>query len=192
MVLIRHNKLKPPFDNYEELSLSEPDALAEGRVNPNIQDITSLDAAAPQIIEALRNAKRVVCSESIRTQQTAQQLMNLIGIQHNIEIDARLNEIVFTPSKMLPFNTEEPLKEIRTGLYRHIQEGGGYADSKEVLEEKFLELLKEYNNSNTACFSHGFLMRLLVSYVKQGVDMDKALKGVYEEASIKYLSFIEV
>lgn len=191
MIFIRHNKLKPPFDCYENLSLPELDALAMGVVNPEIQKIQSLHNISPAIIDALKQAEYILCSESIRTQQTAKQLMKLVGVSLDIQIDGRLNEIVFTPSKILLNSCKNPLREIRSALYQHIQLGGDFAEKKEGLETRISSLLNDYEHQHVICFSHGFFMRLITAYAHYSVDINTALKHIEKARSVGYLESCE-
>jgi len=188
MILVRHNRLQEPYNSYESLSMAELDDIATGKVSPPIEEVISLDFVCSEIIEGLKGAEKVLCSESIRTQLTCRAIMSLLDIDIPTETDSRLNEIIFVPSKIVPEGGgENPLSLVRSSLYEHMLKGGSHADSKFEIEKRIQSLFDDCRGKSIVCFTHGFLMRLIEAYEGSGESIDIALKNISEYQPVDYL-----
>ena len=187
ITLLRHNRLKPPFDNYDKLTLEQLDDLASGGVDPEIQGISSLDGFDPHITEQLKNADIILHAESKRATQTAKQLANLLGGADKLRSDARLNEIYFVPSRLVSKDDPHYLKTLRTKIYEEIAGGGPGAELSSQLEKRMSSLRKDYGGKKVVMVTHGFLIRLMDAYTQHTGNMTEALSHISDVKSVKYM-----
>lgn len=184
MLLIRHNRIKPPYHDYEALSMAQLDALATDQVAP---DIAELPATLPFDEAALRGAERFVCSHSNRTQQTCAALARRFGLAQPVERDACLNELFFVPSQLERRSDESPLAAVRRTLYAAIAGGSPAVEPAARLKARMDELLGRYAGKNVVLFSHGFYIRLVQSYAASKGDLACALATIETFPTVGYL-----
>ena len=163
MFIVRHNRLKPPYHDYAALSADALDALASNKVSPEIADLPSSFPSEADVRSAMENAAYFVCSASQRTQMTCRALMQRFGIEKKLNIDENLNEILFTPSKLLIDKDENPLYAARTRLYSTMKAGGDGVEEAASVQTRMDAVAQKYKGENTVLFSHGFLMRLMMA-----------------------------
>jgi len=189
MLLIRHNRIKPPYHDYEALSIDQLDALATDKVAP---DIAELPATLPFDEAELRGAERFICSYSNRTQQTCAALSRRFGFKQSLERDVCLNELFFVPSQLERKTDESPLAAVRRNLYAAIAGGSPAVEQAARLKARMDELLSKYAGKNVVLFSHGFYMRLVQSYAASGGDMARALATIEAFPTVGYLEIRRV
>lgn len=184
MLLIRHNRIKPPYHDYEALSLDQLDALATDKVAPDIAD---LPANLPFDESELSKVDGFICSTSNRTQQTCMVLCQRFGLAQPLERDACLNELYFVPSQLERNDGESALAAVRRNLYPAIAAGSSAVEPASQIKNRMDELLGKYAGKNLLLFSHGFYMRLVQSYAASGRDMAKALATIENYPTVGYL-----
>lgn len=187
MIIIRHNKLKPPFDDYIKLDLFQLDQLATDRISPDIQGLPdSMDIDLFRGI--LSGCDKIFCSSSSRTQQTCYEVQKLCGLNKSFQQSDLLNEIFFSPLPILK-EAVNPLQHVRDNLYSWIREGNPNAEAKSVLHDRIRKITTEFMSEGVVCFSHGFLIRLLKAYIESNMDFELALKFV---DSVKPVDYLEI
>lgn len=189
MLLIRHNRIQPPYDDYQALSIEQLDDLATNRVSP---DIAALPANLPVDEGMLKAVDYFVCSQSGRTLQTCEALRRRFALSQPVERDACLNELFFVPSQLRRDVSENPLTAVRRYLYPAIAGGSPAVESAAQLKARMDELLARYADKSVLLFSHGFFMRLLQSYVAAGRDMARALHEIEKFPAVGYLEVRQI
>lgn len=188
MIFIRHNSLKPPFNDYTKLSLEQLDALATCSISPDIAELPEDINLSENIINGLEESRLLICSSHIRTKQTCEALLSRYGIKgKEIISDSLVDEILFTPSKMIKDPNENPLLAVRKYLYSSITENNGATETLENLETRINRFIEKYRNSNCVIFSHGFLIRLLISMQNNNGSIIKAIENISDTSPIDYL-----
>jgi broad specificity phosphatase PhoE len=189
MIIIRHNTLKPPYDDYTKLSLQQMDQLATHQVSPPIQDIPStliMDRFAP----LFTTGRSVWCSDSLRTSQTYLAISQVLNNQNSHRIEPNLNEITFSPLALMDDPSQNPLQAIRNHLYDWIAQRRAGIEDYDLLQKRMDHVLDHYQNTDAICFSHGFFIRLLIAYVQSNRNMDKALEYAQGLQPIDYLQIV--
>lgn len=184
MLLVRHNRLQKPYDDYAGFHLATLDALATDKVSPDIQPLPAALPFGEDALRLLRDAE-IVCSTSARTQQTAKAVMEKIGREASFSIDARLNEIAFTPSQM--WVEGNPLQAVRDTLYPRLNENAPGVENREALQSRVDSLIETYLGKNAALFTHGFLIRVIRGRCAHPQDFSAALAAAQALPSVDYL-----
>ncbi len=186
MHLVRHNRLAAPYHDYARLSVAEMDALAQGLVSPDIQQ---LPATLPFDMEALKAALFFVCSPSSRTQQTCEAVRARFGLTQPVRIDSDISEITFMPSLMKRETGDNVLETVRKNLYTGILSRAPGVEDVEILRARISRIDAAYRHENCVLFTHGFLIRLLKSRAKQGGSLDAGLRGIASVQPVEYLEW---
>lgn len=156
---MRHNRLASPYHDYSELNLQQLSQLSLQKVDPPIADLSDKDLLSMDI-DFIMNADYFVCSESVRTQETMLQILNFLGLQKNIIIDSRVNELLFD-AKVLVSCSENILGQVRDHLFDFVLGSRAGVESFDSVSERVSSFLKEYDGKKVFVLSHGFLMSLL-------------------------------
>jgi broad specificity phosphatase PhoE len=192
MLLLRHNRLSPPFHDYAALTADMLDSLAIGTVSPDIAPMPEKILWADALFQKIREADFFVCSGSNRTQQTCHAVMKRHGIEKRIIIDDALNEIFFIPSKLMDDPSDNPLEAVRKKLFSRLLKKGEGVEALDILQGRMDFLLEKYKPEKCVLFSHGFLMRLVSSYCLQARNIQRALADIDKVGTVDYLGSIEV
>lgn len=170
---IRHSNLSRAYSDYNRLSFKEVSDLATHRVSPDINPETKQLLEEKLPMEFAEKIDLIICSQMLRTIQTAEVVLEAIGRDVEIEKNANLDEIHFDPAEL---TTEEKYKErgldeIRMSLFENMQIGDRTESVKQVLERiVFLEKqLREKDEQVILCITHSFFMRLLRLYFIEGI-----------------------
>lgn len=187
MIIIRHNCLLPPYNDYTALSVDMLDDLACDVVSPNIDELPATIKWGEEIFDYFIKAENFYCSEALRTRSTGELLMQRFGISKNIMEDKSLNEIYFVPSKLISSASENPLEAVRKKLYQSILNGKEGVENIKKLTDRAESILKEHSGTNCVLFSHGFFMRFFDSYCSNGKNAQRALENIQESLFVDYL-----
>ena len=187
MLVVRHNRLLPPYHDYQALSLDALDDLATGRVSPPIAALPPTLPWGEDIVRQVNAADYMVCSSALRTQQTCAAVQALYGLNKKVRIDNRLDEILFTPSQLVVSAQDNPLQAVRERLYVRLKEGGPGVEDPQALEGRISAVFQEYKGENCIVFSHGFLMRLMHGMAEKKINFSNALAGISEVLPVDYL-----
>lgn len=187
MLVIRHNRLLPPYHDYQALSLGALDDLALGKVSPSIAPLPQVLPWGEDIARQVIAADYMVCSSALRTQQTCAAVQALYGLDKKVRIDNRLDEILFTPSQLIVSAQENPLQAVRERLYTRLKERGAGVEAPLALEGRISDVFQEYRGENCIVFSHGFLMRLMQSVAVKKSNFSSALGAVSDVPPVDYL-----
>jgi len=173
---MRHNRLASPYHDYSELNLQQLSQLSLQKVDPPIADLSNKDLLSMDI-DFIKNADYFVCSESVRTQETMRQILNFLGLQKNIIIDSRVNELLFD-AKVLVSCSENILGQVRDNLFDFVLGSRAGVESFDSVSERVSSFLKEYDGKKVFVLSHGFLMSLLplICSQKEGTSAGYAFK----------------
>ncbi len=192
MLLVRHNRLLPPFHDYASLTTDMLDRLASGDISPDIAPMPEKIPWDDQAFQHFREAEFFVCSGSNRTQQTCRALIERYNLEKKMVIDHDLNEIFFVPSRMMGHPSENPLEAVRKKLYSSLGAGKEGVEPLDTLHKRINSLLEKYESERCILFSHGFLIRLVSSYCLKGRDIGKALLDINQVLPVDYLGHIAV
>lgn len=192
MLMIRHNRLLPPYDDYRALNVTQLDDLALHRVSPDIAALPADFSFTETMRARLTGAEYLVCSSAPRTHQTSRAMASLLGIAPDVRVDPLLDEIVFLPSALMETPEENPLDAVRERLYAASLGGRRGAESADSLDRRLSGILDRYHDAPAVLFSHGFLMRLMESYVVQGCNIGLALREAGKMRRIEYLDAIDI
>lgn len=184
MLFIRHNRVKPPYHDYEALTVEQLDALATDKVAP---DIAELPANMPFEPDVLKEARTFICSQSNRTQQTCMALKKKYDLGQPVQLDANLNELYFVPSQLGVESGESPLLAVRRRLYPAMGQGASCVEARDKVQARMDALFSAYAGQPVVLFSHGFFIRLLQSYAASKRDMAQALATIDAFAPVNYL-----
>jgi broad specificity phosphatase PhoE len=192
MYFVRHNRLVAPYEDYAKLSLEQLDDLATERISPDIQAIDD-NIARSKFQSIINKAEVVWCSPSIRAQQTCQSTLKSCEVDKPCQVDEVLKEIYFSPKVLVKNNPQvNLLQSVRDQLYTAILEGQEGVEDYDELKARIQMIEEKYSDKKAVCFTHGFLMRLLVSYYRNGYNFDLALKNITEISVIDYLAIVEL
>jgi broad specificity phosphatase PhoE len=177
--LIRHNRLKAPYDDYSKLSLDDLEKLASCEMDPSIQEFVMEDTKGfdPSMV---LDADVLLCSESTRSRETLELLLKLLEIDKEIMIEPLINEISFSPKKLIG-DSDKPLERIRSefvsGLY---DEKSGSEQSNDI--KKRIESLKhKYKGKKVFGVSHGFFMGFWSSIYGESIEPESLQRVDYLE-----------
>lgn len=191
MLLVRHNRLVPPYHDYAALPVSMLDQLASGKISPDIAPLPEFFQDEALIVAHMRQADYFVCSEAPRTQQTCVALLSRFGLpKKEIKIDGNANEILFTPSKMMTEEDATPLQAARMRMYPHMLAGKDSVEPAEKVEARILSLKKQYAGQKVVIFTHGFLMRLMHAAGAGDSSISQALKKAQDMPHCDYLGTV--
>jgi len=157
MIITRHASLPPPYQDYQTLALAELEPLGQQVIDPPI-DLNFDLGCVSSILKNNSSPMSVwVASESVRTQQTAQYIQELIGVTCPIEIDPLLNEIKFSPQQIIAkyVNYNSPLEAVRAYFSMET-----FTCSK--THERYQKILDKYQHQSVLLFSHGFFMQYIL------------------------------
>jgi broad specificity phosphatase PhoE len=184
MYFLRHNRLSKPYQDYSKLSLDTLELLATQQIDPSIEEIEWEKYSTHNIsfLSYLDKAESIICSESIRTQQTATIMLEKLNKKTKITIDKRLNEIWFSPKKILANVSEEKniLEYIRQNIYLLMQSNPEKVEGIDLFTLRINSLIEEYSGRKVVFFSHGFLIRLVKA---QCLSSSNNFKNVLEFAT---------
>lgn len=192
MLLMRHNRLAPPYDDYSQLSFGELEKLATKAISPSTQSF-SINDIKDRDLEYIRAADKLIISESSRSRETCQEICSLCSIDKTIEIDGRINEIYFEPSQMDKGRYQSPLETVRDNLFELIRLDHEAVEAKSDLLYRIEKIYKEYRGKAVVLFSHGFLINLIDAYaesVERNRSFDHALMIASKKKPIKYLQSV--
>jgi hypothetical protein len=161
MLLIRHNRLLPPYHDYAALDVGALDALAAGRVSPSVGPLPEDLGWGPDVVARFMAADEIVCSTAARTQETSALLLLHFGLEKPVGIDGDLDEILFTPSLLMRDPADNPLAAVRAGLFPALLNGGAGAEKLEAVQARAERLAATYRGRNAVLLSHGFFMQYL-------------------------------
>lgn len=153
---IRHNRLKLPYDDYSKLSLDELERLASCEVDPSIQEFTLQDIEGIKRSIVL-DADILICSESIRSRETLEFLLDLFGINKEIVVESLINEIAFSPKRLVD-GDNEPLKLIRENFVRSLNNEYSGSEQVDDIKNRIEDLKKKYKGRKVFGVSHGFFL----------------------------------
>jgi len=186
MLLVRHNISRPPFDDYNAMSLKDIDDIAMFVNDPHIQAFDKKDICE-DLEKMLKEGNPVRCSTSTRTHETYEIACSALGIiSNNPVIDERLKEIWFRPSGFVQAN-ELPLDAIRKRLYDCLLEGSMDTEPFHDLLSRVNHLLDDPDLKNTICFTHGFLMRFIKAYIEVDRKLESLPSALKNTPPIGYL-----
>lgn len=187
MLIIRHYKLVPPYDNYELLTGSLLDGLAINAVSPDIQTLPKNLPFDDETEDYIRSAELMICSEAARTFQTCLGVQKRLGMQGHIVQTPLFNEINFLPTGLVDQVHTNPLSAARSNIFPAILQGAAETENKHILKTRMDDILDYFFGKNIVAFSHGFLIRLLKSYIRNGYDIDRALQQAEFVPPVGYL-----
>lgn len=188
MLIVRHNSLVPPYHDYAALDAATLDLLATGAVSPSIAPLPASIAGEDELRAAMEAAEVFVCSSAVRTAETCRALMARFGITRDIRIDKNLDEISFTPSKMLKSPDENPLQAARDRLYADMAAGSPAVEAASAVETRLSAVLRDYGAGDCVVFSHGFFIRLMAAVAACG-DFTRGLSSAPTAGHVDYLGF---
>ena len=192
MYLVRHNRLKSPYDDYTKLNLQQSDDLAVDRVSPDVQPLDS-GLIIERFSSLTKSVDHVYSSDSKRAQQTCSAVLTICSKNIEVKTEPLLKEIYFSPIALLGHDHKQnPLQSIRGHLYSAIKQRKNGVESYELLKKRVEQVVEQYLNKNVLCFSHGFLIRLLISYQKNNFNFDDALDNVKDVAPVDYLELVKL
>lgn len=192
IIFLRHNILKPPFHDYNNLDFQSLIALWKGEISPDIDNCFSSNVL---VSEALSLSNPLVyTSESNRTQQTAEMLD--FDIKEKLPC---LNEIKFNVSDFMSENQYNLywLSFLRKQLWISFFSDNGHTDSKMMIHNKInsiRDIIEDKKNHDIIFFSHWFFIILAylslvkninIFDIKTEKDIDTIIKDL---TPVKYLS----
>jgi broad specificity phosphatase PhoE len=171
---VRHGELEQPYDSYDALSLTQLDALATQQADPpiNLEGIHVVSWLSNVVRRA--ETLKVYCATSKRAAETSEVILDQAGRHEKPTTTELLNEIWFTPSKLVDdedFKTSG-MRAIRSNLFDAILSGSKAAENIEAIFtriKKLDELLSGLGVDCALCVTHGFYMRFLELYFKDGI-----------------------
>lgn len=191
MIIIRHNKLAPPYDDYSRLDIREMDMLATHKVSPDIQTIEN-KVIYEKFSGIITGHQQIYCSPSARAVQTCSRILDVLMVKTGYKTDDNLKEIFFSPLELLNDSSQNPLEAIRQDLYNWVIEGRDGVESYRSLKSRLDAVLDLYGDKDCICFSHGFFIRLLVAYKHSRGDLKQALQRAASVAPVNYLEIIKI
>ena len=192
MYLVRHNRLKAPYNDYTKLNLQQLDDLAIDRISPDIQPMDS-NFIIEEFSSIIESVDHVYSSNSKRAQQTCSSVLSTCSKSIEVKIEPLLKEIYFSPIALLGHDHKKnPLQSIRDHLYSAIKQRRNGVENYESLKKRVEQIIEHFLNKDVLCFSHGFLIRLLISYQKNNFNFDDALDNIKDIAPVDYLDLIEL
>lgn len=166
LILIRHQKLLPPYDDYSKLDLETIDALATYKIDPQIQKIEkSKIIKYKKFFDA---SEKIFSSNSKRCIETTRKILKILNLEKEIIIDNRLREIYFSPKLMIKnLNKKNPLELIRERLYFNSYYNHCSTESLKKINKRIEDFLEDIKNYNLVIgIIHEFLMRIFYFYQK--------------------------
>lgn len=153
---IRHNRLKSPYDDYSKLSLDELEKLASGEVDPSTQEFVLEDIKDfdPSIV---LDADVLLCSESSRSRETLELILKLLGIDKEIVVEPLINEISFSPKKLV-VHENEPLKSIRENFVSSLYDQNSGSEQVDDIKNRVENLNNKYEGKTVFGVCHGFFL----------------------------------
>ena len=163
ITFVRHGSLKPPYHDYNQLSLNDLTKLALQKVEPDV-DAEELKKRV-QLNELKKSKFEVIfTSPSKRARQTAKIMAKLLSIT-DIKEAAELREIIFNPKKLVDKNEykKRGLQSVREGLFSAIEEGTNIEKTPEILHRvlMFKKRMKKSHYSSVLVITHGFFLRIV-------------------------------
>lgn len=159
---IRHNKLEPPFDDYNKLKFQDLIDLSNQSINPMISN----NYKNNDLLRKISNTKIdfIYTSKINRTKETAK----ILWYNNFIEIK-ELNEIIFDINKLINFEEYKQfwLGVVREKLWKNLFLKKDWVENIKNLEirlEKITEIIRNNNKKNILFISHWFLIILI--YIK--------------------------
>jgi len=104
ITFLRHYKLAYPFDNWRNMNLSQYTLLTEGKINPKIDTDIYNFLSKNFTKDQFKDYEIVLTSDFIRTNETAEAIIQHFSLGLDIESNPLLNEI---PSKITSKLSEE-------------------------------------------------------------------------------------
>lgn len=196
ITLVRHAPLLPPYDDYNQLTLDQLEALSVGDVDPPIDPVRAQALVSDNTIlaGAVAGQPRLICAGSLRAQQTAQVTRQAYPDLPEPAVSKDWNEIMFSVRGMLSASldpAEGLLPFIRTHLYTGLQTG-----------MKGIEPLADLQVRIAAAFSavrepaiivtHGFLIRLIVALEKCDYNWGRVFDTINDVPPIDYVQAVVV
>ncbi len=171
---VRHGALESPYDLYSNLSLTQLDALATQRVDPSIdQEKTYVTSRLSRTVRE-SDSLNIYCATSRRARQTGSSILMQAGVGAKKVSTKLLNEISFEPSKLVTKTeyNEFGMAMIRSRLFEAILKDSVFSEGIESIYSRIKKLDQLLGNADAkcvVCVTHGFLMRFLELYFKEGV-----------------------
>ncbi len=188
LIMIRHNSLVEPFNDYGKLSVEDLDRLSTCEVSPNIANINEVPSCyGDNDIRDIKNCERFICSKIKRTKESCLAIQKLLQIDKEIIEDEDLNEIYFIASRLIINNTNEPLVEVRNNFYKDLFLNNGALEDIRGLLERCDRVIDKYSDKNVICFSHGFLIRFMNAYKISGYNKLGWIDFIDETNPVGYL-----
>lgn len=165
---IRHSKLIDKFSDYSKLSFDEFSKIATGEMQPAIATISEEFFNTSYIHKHAITFDHILCATSLRAQQTATMISNILQRDIVVVKTTLLNEIKFDPRLLTneEYFKKNGMDEIRVSLFNGMLTGKG-AESIESIYKRIddlKEILREQTDSSILCITHSFFMRVLRLY----------------------------
>lgn len=176
---IRHAKLEKQYSDYSKLMFNELCDLATKRIDPNINKKSTSTVLKKELLKKINNIDLILCSQSLRTKQTAKLIKKTFKLQKVIiKPTKNLNEIYFDPKALITKKVVGyGFKEIREFLFKGMLNNCG-ADSVNFTFERIKNLeqeLKHYSQKNILCITHSFYMRVLRIYFLEKIRASESI-----------------
>jgi broad specificity phosphatase PhoE len=190
---LRHYHLQPPYDNYDKLSYQQLQDLGLEKVSPSIQDF---DQQTINFINTLKAEKPelILHTPSIRSQQTAEQIIEHLDPSIPHQATLLLHEIPFDLSKLITKEQfkKDGLSQLRSSFYSSL--------ANDHTEESFTDLyqrlmsLKQYLHSlpqqNIISISHGFFLVTAKLFFENNLSRESLIN--LKPIKIDYLSGFKI
>ncbi len=193
VTFLRHGILQNPYNDYTQLTLMQLNELAEQKTQPHINQAQSTHLISKKI-ESLKSIEAIYCATNRRSAETAALLAQSLNKPFPIEATALLNEIVFSPAKMIAEAQYKlaGMDAIRESLFMSIVSGDGKAESLSDIYNRVNRidgLIKKSRYGDVLVVTHGFLMRFLqVHYLQEQVNfMHIKAEDIAQQKNYYYL-----
>jgi len=189
IIFLRHNILKPPFHDYNNLDFQSLIALWKWDICPDIDDNFSSNEF---ISKALKLPNPLVyTSESNRTYQTAK----MLGFEVTEELSC-INELRFDVSDFMSQSEYElyGLSILRKQLWISFFSDNGYVDSKWIINDKInviKNIIEKKKDQDIIFFSHWFFIIIAYLCLVQNINIFDIKTKQDIDSIIEYLTPIK-
>lgn len=173
---VRHGKPNLPFDSYEEIPFSLLCDLAQGKINPGIDELktASLLSSIQNTGAFLQKNISLVTSPILRAQETMQLFRKQFSLSSTPLIFSELQEIQFSLSQIyVPDEKGINMSELNHAVLQAVIDG----EHAEPLASIFLRITSLFEKLNRIegpilCVTHDFFMRGIELYIRHKGNVD--------------------